>query len=149
MIGGPFSADIEQIIRDRAFLTQSPVISACDTGIKSITKCIDWDNGKPYQCCDISIKISNDMPLVSYNKSPHLFHLKLINSHLIFKSSDWIVQTLLFQSIELHDVNLQLLGDHQRHNAVTASCTALCLRNLGNDAIMAICWHCIHPVSSK
>jgi folylpolyglutamate synthase/dihydropteroate synthase len=59
------------------------------------------------------------------------------------------VQTLLFQSIELHDVNLQLLGDHQRHNAVTASCTALCLRNLGNDAIMAICWHCIHPVSSK
>jgi len=99
VIGGPFSADIEQIIRDRAFLTQSPVISACDPGIKSITKCIDWDNGKPYQCCDISIKISNDMPL----------------------------------SIELCDVNLKLLGDHQRQNAVTASCTALCLRNLGWD----------------
>ncbi|CAN6168721.1 unnamed protein product [Urochloa humidicola] len=97
VIGGPFSADLEQIIRDRAFLTQSPVISACDPGIKSITKCIDWDNGKPYQCCDISIKISDDMPL----------------------------------SIELRDVNLQLLGDHQCQNAVTASCTALCLRNLG------------------
>ncbi|RCV13886.1 hypothetical protein SETIT_2G382200v2 [Setaria italica] len=99
VIGGPFSTDIEQIIRDRAFLTQSPVISACDPGIKSISKCIYWDNGKPYQRCDISIKISNDT---------------------------------LF-SIELHDVNLQLLGDHQRQNAVTASCTALCLRNLGWD----------------
>ncbi|KAJ1281972.1 hypothetical protein BS78_03G014100 [Paspalum vaginatum] len=97
VIGGPFTADIEQIIRDRAFLTQSPAISACDPGIKSITKCICWDNGKPYQCCDISIKILDDMPL----------------------------------SMELRDVNLQLLGDHQRQNAVTASCTALCLRNLG------------------
>jgi dihydrofolate synthase len=65
VIGGPFSADIEQIIRDRAFLTQSPVISACDTGIKSITKCIGWVNGKPYQSCEISINISNNMPLVS------------------------------------------------------------------------------------
>ncbi|KAL6643728.1 hypothetical protein ACP70R_018494 [Stipagrostis hirtigluma subsp. patula] len=99
VIGGPFSADIEQIIRDRAFLTQSPVISACDPGVKSIIKCIDWDNGKPYQSCDIRIKISNDMPL----------------------------------SMELHGVKLQLLGDHQRQNAVTASCTALCLRNLGWD----------------
>ncbi|OEL32221.1 Dihydrofolate synthetase [Dichanthelium oligosanthes] len=99
VIGGPFSVDIEQIIRDRAFLTQSSVISACDPAIKSITKCIDWDNGKPYQRCDISINISNDMPL----------------------------------SIELRDVNLQLLGDHQRQNAVTASCTALCLRDLGWD----------------
>jgi len=33
----------------------------------------------------------------------------------------------------LCDVNLKLLGDHQRQNAVTASCTALCLRNLGWD----------------
>ncbi|TVU26982.1 hypothetical protein EJB05_29560 [Eragrostis curvula] len=99
MIGGPFSADIEQIIRDRAFLTKSPVISACDPGVKSITKCIDWDNGRPYQSCDISIKISNDRPLF----------------------------------IELHDVKLWLLGDHQRQNAVTASCTALCLCNLGWD----------------
>ncbi|TVU26961.1 hypothetical protein EJB05_29538 [Eragrostis curvula] len=99
MIGGPFSANIEQIIRDRAFLTKSPVISACDPGVKSITKCIDWDNGRPYQSCDISIKISNDMPLF----------------------------------IELRDVKLWLLGDHQRQNAVTASCTALCLCNLGWD----------------
>ncbi|WVZ84620.1 LOW QUALITY PROTEIN: hypothetical protein U9M48_031634 [Paspalum notatum var. saurae] len=63
VIGGPFTADIEQIIRDRAFLTQSPVISACDPGIKSVTKCICWDDGKPYQRCDISIKILDDMPL--------------------------------------------------------------------------------------
>lgn len=99
MIGGPFSEDIEQIIRDRAFLTQSPVISACGHGIKSFTKCIDWDNGKPYQRCYFSINISNDVPL----------------------------------SIEMHDINLQLLGDHQRQNAVTAACTALCLRSLVKD----------------
>ncbi|ONM33398.1 Dihydrofolate synthetase [Zea mays] len=98
VIGGPFSAVIEQIIRDRAFLTQSPVISACDPGIKSFTKCIDWDNGKPYQRCYFSINISNDVPL----------------------------------SIEMHDINLQLLGDHQRQNAVTAACTALCLRSLAH-----------------
>lgn len=99
VIGGPFSTDIEQIIRDRAFLTQSPIISACDAGVKSITRCIGWDYGKPYQSCDIIVKISNDIPLF----------------------------------VELLDVKLQLLGDHQRQNAVTASCTALCLRELGWD----------------
>ncbi|TVU48923.1 hypothetical protein EJB05_00208 [Eragrostis curvula] len=103
VIGGPFPADIEQIIRDRAFLTRSPVISAYDPGVKSITKCIDWDNGKPYQICDIGINISNGMPL----------------------------------SIELKDIKLQLLGDHQRQNAVTASCTALCLRNLAHTEASA------------
>uniref|UniRef100_A0A0E0JCM5 Mur ligase central domain-containing protein n=2 Tax=Oryza nivara TaxID=4536 RepID=A0A0E0JCM5_ORYNI len=97
IIGGPFSPDIEQILRDRAFLTQSPVISACDPGIRSITRCIGWDCGKPYQSCDIVIEISNDIPLF----------------------------------IELQDLKLQLLGDHQRQNAVTACCTALCLRELG------------------
>ncbi|EMS59059.1 Folylpolyglutamate synthase [Triticum urartu] len=97
VIGGPFSTDIEQIIRDRAFLTQSPVISACDTGVRSITRCIGRDYAKPYQSCDIVVKISGNMPL----------------------------------SVELHDVKLQLLGGHQRQNAVTASCTALCLRELG------------------
>ncbi|CAM0948711.1 unnamed protein product [Alopecurus aequalis] len=97
VIGGPFSTEIEQILRDRAFLTQSPVISACDSGVKSITRCIGWDYAKPYQSCDIAVKISDDMTL----------------------------------SMELHDVKLQLLGDHQRQNAVTASCTALCLRQLG------------------
>ncbi|XP_006664219.3 dihydrofolate synthetase [Oryza brachyantha] len=99
IIGGPFSSDIEQILRDRAFLTQSPIISACDPGVRSITRCIRWDCGKPYQSCDIIIEISNNIPLF----------------------------------IELHDVKIQLLGDHQRQNAVTACCTALCLRELGWD----------------
>uniref|UniRef100_A0ACD5X2A2 Uncharacterized protein n=1 Tax=Avena sativa TaxID=4498 RepID=A0ACD5X2A2_AVESA len=99
IIGGPFSTDIEQILRDRAFLTQSPVVSACDPGVRSITRCIGWDYAKPYQSCDIAVKISNDMPL----------------------------------SMELHDVKLQMLGGHQLQNAVTASCTALCLRQLGWD----------------
>ncbi|VAI26737.1 unnamed protein product [Triticum turgidum subsp. durum] len=101
VIGGPFSTDIEQIIRDRAFLTQSPVISACDTGIRSITRGIGRDYAKPYQSCDIFVKISGDMPLY----------------------------------VELHDVKLQLLGDHQRQNAVTACCTALCLRELVKDGM--------------
>ncbi|KAM3271568.1 hypothetical protein ACQJBY_042017 [Aegilops geniculata] len=104
VIGGPFSTDIEQIIRDRAFLTQSPVISACDAGvrsIRSIRRCIGRDDAKPYQSCDIVMKITGDVPL----------------------------------SLELHDVKLQLLGDHQRQNAVTASCTALCLRELVKDGM--------------
>ena len=82
------------------------------------------------------------------HREPHLFHLKLIGS------SDyqiiWLIRAnYAFQSIELCDVNLQLLGDHQRQNAVTASCTAQCLRNLGNDTIKTICWQSIHPVASK
>jgi UDP-N-acetylmuramyl pentapeptide synthase len=44
----------------------------------------------------------------------------------------------ILQSMELHDVKLQLLGDHQRQNAVTASCTALCLRELGNEVCQLI-----------
>ena len=44
----------------------------------------------------------------------------------------------ILQSIELHDVKLQLLGDHQRQNAVTAACAALCLRQLGNEACQFI-----------
>ena len=76
-----------------------------------------------------------------------------ISSKLI-GSSDyqiiWLIRAnYAFQSIELCDVNLKLLGDHQRQNAVTASCTALCLRNLGNDTIKTICWQSIHPVASK
>ncbi|XVF12624.1 hypothetical protein REPUB_Repub08aG0135000 [Reevesia pubescens] len=34
-------------------------------------------------------------------------------------------------SIELCDLNLAMLGTHQLQNAVTAACTALCLRNQG------------------
>ncbi|TVU02679.1 hypothetical protein EJB05_51817, partial [Eragrostis curvula] len=35
--------------------------------------------------------------------------------------------------ISINISNVMPLGDHQRQNAVTASCTALCLRNLGWD----------------
>ncbi|KAE8664048.1 Folylpolyglutamate synthetase family protein isoform 2 [Hibiscus syriacus] len=34
-------------------------------------------------------------------------------------------------SIELHDLNLSMLGTHQLQNAVTATCAALCLHNQG------------------
>lgn len=44
--------------------------SACDPGIKSSTKFIDWDNGNLYQHCHISIKISNNVPLVNFITTP-------------------------------------------------------------------------------
>lgn len=38
---------------------------------------------------------------------------------------------IVYQFIELFDVQLHLLGSHQLHNAVTATCAALCLRDQG------------------
>ena len=67
MIGGPFAADIEQIIRDRAFLMGSPVLSSCDPGHQELLpNALDRDNGKLYQHCDTSIKFSNDVPLANF-----------------------------------------------------------------------------------
>ncbi|KAK7301167.1 hypothetical protein RJT34_12028 [Clitoria ternatea] len=46
---------------------------------------------------------------------------------------DIVIQVVkdLKMSFKLHDVKLQMLGDHQLQNAATATCVALCLRNLG------------------
>jgi hypothetical protein len=68
-------------------LTQSPVISACDTGVRSITRCIGWDYAKPYQSCDIVVKISNDMPLVGFHCQPYLVHPQLEENKMFFSSS--------------------------------------------------------------
>ena len=38
VIGGPFLPHIEQIIRDRAAMMSSPVVSACDAGIRATIK---------------------------------------------------------------------------------------------------------------
>jgi folylpolyglutamate synthase/dihydropteroate synthase len=58
--------------------------------------------------------------------SPEISRGLLISLSLLIKS-----KRLYLQFIELQDLKLQLLGDHQRQNAVTACCTALCLRELG------------------
>ncbi|XP_038985065.1 dihydrofolate synthetase isoform X2 [Phoenix dactylifera] len=97
VIGGPFEPHIEHIIRDRAFLMNSPVISSCDPGIQSVLKCSGRENGNSYQTCDIFIQVQKDLQL----------------------------------SIDLPNVKLCMLGNHQRLNAVTATCTALCLRSQG------------------
>ena len=87
------------------------------------------------------MNISNDMPLVGFRRQPYLLHLKL-KQNKMFPSSFHVLQMTsakyILQSMELHDVKLQLLGDHQRHNAVTASCAALCLRQLGNETCQFI-----------
>lgn len=97
VIGGPFEPHIEHIIRDRAFLMKSPVISSSDPGIQCVLKCSGRENGNSFQTCDIFIRIQKDLQL----------------------------------SIDLPNVKLRMLGNHQLINAVTATCTALCLRSQG------------------
>lgn len=40
------------------------------------------------------------------------------------------------QFIELLDVKLCMLGNHQLQNAATAACAALCLHNQGEDVFL-------------
>ncbi|KAG1335164.1 dihydrofolate synthetase [Cocos nucifera] len=83
VIGGPFEPHIEHIIRDRAFLMKSPVISSCDPGIRS------------------ALKFSG-------------------------------------RSIDLPNLKLRMLGNHQLLNVVTATCTALCLHGQGLLSTLAV-----------
>ncbi|KAK1321514.1 Folylpolyglutamate synthase [Acorus calamus] len=50
-----------------------------------------------------------------------------------YQSCDVVIQVSrdLQLSIELNDLRLHMLGNHQLQNAVTATCTALCLREQG------------------
>lgn len=41
------------------------------------------------------------------------------------------------QSIELLDVKLCMIGNHQLHNALTATCAALCLRDQGGYLMLS------------
>ncbi|XP_073002705.1 dihydrofolate synthetase isoform X1 [Typha latifolia] len=97
VIGGPLKMNIEQIIRDRASLMESPVISAYDAGIQSTLKCFGREDDQPYQTCDIFIQVQEDNQLF----------------------------------ISLGNIKLHMFGTHQLQNAITATCTALCLRNQG------------------
>lgn len=75
VIGGPFEPHIEHIIRDRAFLMKSPVISSCDPGIRSVLKFSGRVNGSSYQTCDIFIKVLKDLQLVQTGKTFFSFDL--------------------------------------------------------------------------
>lgn len=97
VIGGPFELHIEHIIREKAAIMNSPVVSACDSGIRSSIKRFGLEDGMHCQTCDIHVQIQKDLKM----------------------------------SIDLHNVKIQLLGNHQLQNAVTSICTALCLRNQG------------------
>ncbi|XP_028553423.1 dihydrofolate synthetase [Dendrobium catenatum] len=63
VIGGPLQPHIEHIIRSKASSLNSPVLSACDAGIKSITRFFGREAETPYQCCEIHINIQEDIPL--------------------------------------------------------------------------------------
>lgn len=66
IIGGPLEEKIERIIKDRASVMNSPVISACDPGIQSILKCFAREDDEPRQTCDIVVDIQKDMKLVKF-----------------------------------------------------------------------------------
>lgn len=60
VMGGPFEPHIESILRQKALLMNSPVISAFDLGIQSSSKVLD----KVYQSCDLIIQVEKDLQLV-------------------------------------------------------------------------------------
>ncbi|KAJ8747946.1 hypothetical protein K2173_001420 [Erythroxylum novogranatense] len=63
ILGGPFLPSIEKILRDKAYMMQSPVISASDPGVKTTIKTLNVLDGRPYQFSDISIKMERDFQL--------------------------------------------------------------------------------------
>ncbi|XP_024441891.2 dihydrofolate synthetase isoform X2 [Populus trichocarpa] len=97
VLGGPFLSHVDRILRDKASVMCSPVVSASDAGIRTSIKGLIILDGRPCQLSDIMIQVERDFPLF----------------------------------IELSDVKLRMLGRHQLHNASSAACVALCLRDQG------------------
>lgn len=64
VLGGPFLPHIEQILRDKALLMSSPVVLASDTGNKSKINGVSMLSGRPFQSCDIVIRVERDLKLV-------------------------------------------------------------------------------------
>ncbi|KAL2556141.1 Folylpolyglutamate synthetase family protein [Forsythia ovata] len=78
VLGGPFLPHIERILRDKASSMSSPVVSASDSGNRSILKDFTKQCQKPYQLCDILLRIERDLSLFI-----ELFDVKLhmLGSH--------------------------------------------------------------------
>ncbi|XP_021616708.1 dihydrofolate synthetase isoform X2 [Manihot esculenta] len=63
VLGGPFLPHIERILRNKASLMHSPVVSASDSGIRTIIKGLSMCNGRLCQLCDIMIQVEKDFQL--------------------------------------------------------------------------------------
>ncbi|XP_074328985.1 dihydrofolate synthetase isoform X2 [Apium graveolens] len=63
VLGGPYLPEIESILRAKASSMGSPVVSASDSGNKSVVKGISDVCGKPCQTCDMVLEIENDLNL--------------------------------------------------------------------------------------
>ncbi|KAL2316895.1 hypothetical protein Fmac_030771 [Flemingia macrophylla] len=65
VLGGPFVPHIERIMRDKAMVMDSPVVSACDAGNRCTVKSFSLLNGRPCQICDIAIQVGKDLKKMS------------------------------------------------------------------------------------
>ncbi|GJZ15670.1 dihydrofolate synthetase [Tanacetum coccineum] len=72
VLGGPYLPDIELILRDKASLMCSPVISVSDPSNRSIIKGISNVSDSPCQVCDIILDIERDLRM-----SIELYDVKL------------------------------------------------------------------------
>ncbi|KAJ4818404.1 Folylpolyglutamate synthase [Rhynchospora pubera] len=63
VIGGPLEPDIERIIREKAQLLDSPVLSVCHPGVSCSQKQYQVDYERPVQICDIGIEMHNNMEI--------------------------------------------------------------------------------------
>lgn len=64
VMGGPFEPHIEGILRQKASLMNSPVISASDPGIQRIVKSVGREHDIIYQSCDLIMQVEKDLQLV-------------------------------------------------------------------------------------
>ncbi|KAJ8630782.1 hypothetical protein MRB53_024105 [Persea americana] len=63
VMGGPFEPHIEGILRQKASLMNSPVISASDPGIQRIVKSVGREHDIIYQSCDLIMQVEKDLQL--------------------------------------------------------------------------------------
>uniref|UniRef100_A0A7C9EKM6 Dihydrofolate synthase n=1 Tax=Opuntia streptacantha TaxID=393608 RepID=A0A7C9EKM6_OPUST len=119
ILGGPFLPHIEDIIRAKASSMCSPVMSASDSGKKSLIRGISRVNGEPRQSCDVLIQIDKDEPSsIELND----VHLSMLGRHqlqnaltaacaaLCLRDQGW---RILDDSIRTALENTQLLGRSQ------------------------------------
>lgn len=64
ILGGPFLPHIDCILRERASVMSSPIVSASDAGIRTAVKGISTFKGRPSQSCDLIIQLDRDFQLV-------------------------------------------------------------------------------------
>lgn len=119
ILGGPFLPHIEDIIHDKALSMCSPVISASDSGKRSLIKGFGRVNGEPHQSCDVLVQIGKDEPL---SIELHDVHLSMLGGHqlqnaltatcaaLCLRDQGWRISD---SSVRTALENTQLLGRSQ------------------------------------